>query len=358
MNGAETENNTRKIKFSLRLFGIFFGALLLMSGIHMGFLVLMEEYTFPVLLEILVPVAYWALVAFGLVRYTGRQVKRSYEIPLRELAKAANQVAHGDFSVYVRPTGSPEHRDYFDNMIMDFNKMVEELGSIETLKTDFFTNVSHEIKAPLSVIQVNAELLQKKNLSEEERREYTGTILFAVRRLSDLITNMLKLNKLEKQAIKPMPETYDLCAQLCDCALQFENVWEKKEIEFEADLEDRILVTADQELLNLAWTNLLSNAMKFTPPGGTVALRQTRDGTDAVVSVTDTGCGMSEETVAHIFDKFYQGDTSHSTEGNGLGLALVKRVLELSDGTIFVESEEGRGSTFTVRLPLAEVQAP
>ena len=304
-------------------------------------------------MQTVIPMIYWLLVALGLTLFTGWRVRRSYEIPMPNLAKATSKVAHGDFSVYVPTTNTSDKLDYLDVMIMDFNKMVEELGSIETLKTDFFSNVSHEIKTPLAVIQSNAELLQKSRLNEEEQRECTETILHATKRLSNLIANILKLNKLEKQAIQPAPQRYDVCRQLCECALQFENIWEKKNIEFEADLEDKAMVEADEELLAIVWTNLLSNAMKFTPDSGTVTLMQISDKESVTVSVADTGCGMDADTMKHIFDKFYQGDTSHSTEGNGLGLALVQRILQLSDGMITVKSEVGKGTVFTVKLPVS-----
>lgn len=304
----------------------------------------------PISNQIAIPV-FWVIGAAVFTLLTGYQINRHYQKPIEEFAEAARKVASGDFSVYVPPRHTSNKSDYLDAIFADFNKMVEELGSIETLKTDFFSNVSHEIKTPLSVICNYAELLQKDNISEAQRQEYAQTILQAAQRLSNLITNMLKLNKLEKQAIKPMPEAYDVCQQLCECALQFEDIWEKKGIEFIADIEDRAVIEADADLLSLVWNNLLSNAMKFTAPGGTVTLSQTSDTDEITVSVSDTGCGMNGETVKHIFDKFYQGDTSHATEGNGLGLALVQRILQLSEGSITVISTVGKGTTFTVRLP-------
>lgn len=343
----------RQSRFPVSLFAVFWGVLLLMSGIHTGLIVLADRYHWSKIVQTVIPMAYWALAAAGLTLYTRSEVKRTYERPMQEFAKATAQVARGDFSVYVAPLHTGDRLDYLDVMFMDFNKMVEELGSIETLKTDFFSNVSHEIKTPLALIHNHAELLQREGLTEKQRGESAQTILHATRRLSNLVVNMLKLNKLENQAIQPAPKRFDLCAQLSEYALQFESSWEKKEIEFEADMEDWAYIEGDEELLALVWTNLISNAIKFTPSGGKVTLGQTSDGESVTVTVADTGCGMAPETVKHIFDKFYQGDTSHSTEGNGLGLALVRRILELSDGTITVKSTPGQGSAFTVRLPVA-----
>ncbi|MDD6882829.1 MAG: HAMP domain-containing sensor histidine kinase [Eubacteriales bacterium] len=346
-------NTVRQSQFPISLFAVFWGTLLLMSGVHMGLLILANRLHWSELVQTVIPMIYWALVAADLTLYTRWQVKRNYEEPMKEFAKATSKVARGDFSVYVPPLHTMDRQDYLDVMITDFNKMVEELGSIETLKTDFFSNVSHEIKTPLAVIHNNAELLNRDGVTEARRKEYTENILHATRRLSNLITNMLKLNKLEKQVIKPVPQPYDVCAQLCECALQFEAVWDKKNIEFVAEIEDRAVIWADAGLLDLVWTNLLSNAMKFTPPGGTVSITQTSDAESVTVCVSDTGCGMEEAVVKHIFDKFYQGDSSHATEGNGLGLSLVQRILELSDGAISVRSVPGQGSAFTVRLPVS-----
>lgn len=346
----KNDGKVKMSRFPVSLLVILFLSLLFMSGMHQGLIVLGDEMNWNSLLKTIVPMVYWFIVAVGLTLYTGWRVKRTYEIPMQELAKATSKVAHGDFSVYIPPINTADNIDYLDVMIMDFNKMVEELGSIETLKTDFFSNVSHEIKTPLAVIQSNAELLQKDDIPKEQQKECTETILGATKRLTGLITNILKLNKLEKQAINPEPKRYDVCAQLCECALQFENVWEEKDIEFEADLEDRAYIEADEELMAIVWTNLLSNAVKFTPLGGRISLTEKSDGESVIISVSDSGCGMDEQTMKHIFDKFYQGDTSHSTEGNGLGLALVQKIMQLSGGTVTVKSTLGKGSVFTVTL--------
>lgn len=337
---------------------IYLGVLCLMSGIHTGIIVGMNKAGLNNNVQILLPILYWTLVAVMLTLFTRRQIQKTYEEPMFRLADATRKVAEGDFSVYVPPVHTTDKADYLDRMILDFDKMVEELGSIETLKTDFFSDVSHEFKSPLAVISSNAELLQKSGGLSTEQAEQVENIRYATRRLSNLIQNMLKLNKLEKQAIRPMPEAYDVCAQLCECAVQFEDVWEKKNLDFEADLEDSANIYADPGLLEVVWTNLLSNAVKFTPEGGTVTLRQRTEDGRVLVSVEDTGCGMTPETIRHIYDKFYQGDSSHATQGNGLGLALVKRILELSDGSITVESRLGKGSVFTAALPCALQNAP
>lgn len=343
----------RSSRFPLALFGIILAGLMLASGIHMGFIVLLTRLELSDFVTVNVPILYWCLIAAGVALLISRLTKSTYEKPLKQIAQAARQVAGGDFSVYVPPIHAADKQDYMDDLILDFNKMVAELGSIETLKTDFFSNVSHEIKTPLAVIRSCADMLKSPSLPEEERAEYVDAIARSSRRLGDLITNILKLNKLEKQNIQPVPEPYDLCGQLAECALLFEDRWEEKGIEFEADMEDQAVIVADASLLELVWNNLLSNAVKFTPPGGRVTLRQTSTAQGVEVTVSDTGCGMDAETLEHIFDKFYQGDTSHSAEGNGLGLALALRILRMVGGDISVSSRPGEGSTFTVRIPVS-----
>lgn len=341
--------------FPPSLFGIYMGILLLMAGVHTGLIVLENNAGWNKIVQTIIPMIYWGLVAVALTLFTRKKIKDTYDEPLHHLAKATDQVANGDFSVYVPTIHTQDKWDYLDVMIVDFNKMVEELGSIETLKTDFVSNVSHEMKTPIAVIKNYAELLKADSITDEQRKEYAENIEKASMRLSNLISNILKLNKLENQKIVPETESYDVCRQLCECILQFEETWDDKELELETEIEDFAMVKADESLLEVVWNNLLSNAIKFTERGGTVTVKQTSDKNTVTVTVTDTGCGMDQNSVKHIFDKFYQGDTSHSKEGNGLGLALVKRVLELSDGSIQVFSKEGEGSSFIVTLPASEV---
>ncbi|MEH7495556.1 HAMP domain-containing sensor histidine kinase [Neobacillus niacini] len=293
---------------------------------------------------------YWAIVSLIFCLISARLRYLSYDKPMMTLSRAAKKVAEGDYSIKIPPLRKDGKKDYVEVMYEDFNKMVEELGSTEMMKNDFIANVSHEIKTPLSVIQSYAMALQKEELSQETRKEYTNTIITASKKLTSLVTNILKLNKLENQEIRASAKAYDLCRQLSECALSFEELWEEKNITFKADIEDRAIICADESMVEIVWNNLLSNAIKFTEPGGTIKLKQTTDSDMVTVMVEDSGCGMSEETVKHIFDKFYQGDTSHSQEGNGLGLALTKRVIELAGGSIMVKSKLGIGTTVTVKI--------
>lgn len=346
------QKRQRESRFPASLFALYFVTLLLMSGIHMGLVTLINENLhWPTIVQVLIPTVYWGLVAGALTLFTRYKIVKTYDQPMKELAKAAGKVAKGDFSVYIPPLHTSNRHDYLDLMFLDFNKMVAELGSLETMRSDFIANVSHEIKTPLAGIQNYAQLLQRPGLTKEDQETYVSAILSSTRRLSALVTNILKLNKLESQQIVPHYEPYDLSRQLSDCAMSFEPVWEEKDIEFEADIEDRATVYGDASLLELVWNNLLSNAFKFTEPGGSVTLRQTSEEGCVTVSVSDTGCGISQEAQKHIFDKFYQGDTSHATEGNGLGLALVLRVLQLMNASIQVDSAEGQRTIFTVWIP-------
>lgn len=300
-----------------------------------------------------VMIFYWAIVAGAYSFVSTLAIQWKYEIPLKQLSRASRLVARGDFSARLEPQHSEERLNHLDVMCLDFNTMVEELSSIEILKNDFISNVSHEIKTPLAVIQNYTTLLQDDTLTRGQHKEYTDIIFHAAEQLSQLVTNILRLSKLENQAIIPVPKEYDVCRQLSDCVMNFANQLEIKNIDFSADTEERAFALVDENMAEIVWNNLLSNAIKFTEPGERIKLTQISDHDTIIVSVQDSGCGMTEETIRHIFDKFYQGDPSHLQKGNGLGLALVKRVLDLIGGTIAVESELDKGSTFTVKIPKA-----
>jgi signal transduction histidine kinase len=269
--------------------------------------------------------------------------------PVKMITDAAKRIMNGDFSVRVKHMHG-SGMEGFNQIGESINAMAEELSSVETLRTDFIANVSHEMKTPLAVMQNYGTLLQTPDLSEEKRIEYAKAITDASRRLADMMTNILKLNRLENQQIYPNLTVFDLGEQLCESLLGYEGTWERKNIEIETDIAENVLVSADAELLSLVWSNLFSNAFKFTEDGGKVTLTLTADETYATVKVSDTGCGMSTEVGARIFEKFYQGDTSHRTQGNGLGLALVKRVIDIMQSEIGVESAVGVGTTFTVKI--------
>lgn len=302
----------------------------------------------PKLLNALV--FYWAIAAGGYSLFETMHIRWKYDKPMRQMSAATKQVAEGNFSIKLEPRHAEDHLDYLDIMFLDFNKMVEELSSIEILKNDFTSNISHEIKTPLAVIQNYTTLLQDESLTPQQKKEYADTIYHASQQLTTLVSNVLRLSKLESQSILPSAKPYDICRQLSDCVMAFADKLEEKKIEFSADMEDRAVVVADESIMEIVWNNLLSNAIKFTDRGGQITLTQYSDHDSVMVSVEDSGCGMDGTTIKHIFEKFYQGDTTHAQEGYGLGLALTAKIVAMSGGDIRVASEPGKGSVFTVQL--------
>ena len=294
---------------------------------------------------ILVYLLFSCLVSSILVYITRARI---YSRNLQMICKAAQKVAHGDFSVKLDVYKEKTAKTEIDILKEDFNTMVSELASIEKLKDDFVADVSHEIKTPLSIIQGYADLLKTPGISEKERNEYIHLISEAINNLTTLVSNILKLNKIESQEIV-QKEKFSLDEQMRYCILSFEDKINDKDIELEVNL-DEVIINSDRALLELVWNNLFSNAIKFTKNGGKITLVLKNQGNVVIATVRDTGCGMSEDTKKLIFDKFYQGDTSHSQEGNGLGLALVDRVVRLLDGEILVTSTLGEGSEFKVVL--------
>lgn len=286
------------------------------------------------------------LTALFLVVDTVRR-KRTIDRPVKMIKSALDQITQGDFTVRLSPKGCNAN---MADIMEGINIMTEELSGMETLRADFIANVSHEMKTPLAVMQNYGTLLQSPDLPEEKRLEYAKAVTEGSRRLADLVTNILRLNRLENQQIYPQTRPYDLSEQLCGCLLQFESLWERRDIAIETDIQNEVTLRADAELMALVWNNLLSNAFKFTPDGGKVGLSLKADEDWAEIRVADSGCGMTPEVGAHIFEKFYQGDPSRAEQGNGLGLALVKRIIDIVGGEISVKSEPGRGSVFTVRI--------
>lgn len=268
--------------------------------------------------------------------------------PSEKILAATERIAAGDFTVRLQPVHRYDRYDDYDLIMENLNVMAGELQKSEILKKDFVSNVSHEMKTPLTVIRSYAELL-KTETDEEKRKKYAETLAAAATRLSGLVTDILQLNKLENQKIIPEKKKFRLDESLAECIIGFEDAIEKKNIELSCAL-DEVEILSSQSYLELVWNNLLSNAVKFTDEGGRVEVKLEKQGEKISVTVSDTGCGISPDTGARLFDKFYQGDTSHSKEGNGLGLALVKKVIDILGGEIAVKSEVGKGSAFTVTL--------
>jgi signal transduction histidine kinase len=265
--------------------------------------------------------------------------------PVRALSRATEEVAKGDFSVRVDIP-----KDYeFGFLTENFNKMVHELSSIETLRNDFVSNVSHEIKTPLASIQGFAKLLQDNNFSEEEKKEFTDIIISESTRLSKLTSNILKLSKIENQEINTKKVEFSLDEQIRCAILIMEQEWSRKNINLDIELEE-VNIVENEDLLQQVWINLIGNAIKFTEDGGYVSIKL-EDYKDKIeVEISDSGIGMTEDIQRHMFDKFYQGDRSHLSEGNGLGLSLAKRIIDICGGKIYIKSELGVGTTFTIEL--------
>jgi signal transduction histidine kinase len=271
--------------------------------------------------------------------------------PMSKLVDATREIAAGNFDVHIEFRGTPA----ISELTASFNAMARELRNIEIMRSDFVRNVSHEFRTPLQSIRGFAKLLKKDGMTPEKRREYLDIIIHEAERLGLLAGNILLLSKVEGQEILTDQKEFSLDEELRRVIRLFEATWEKKGLSLSADLAP-VTCTGSEELLSEVWINLLANAVKFTPEGGAITVTAGQADDAAVVTVADTGCGMTAEALRHIFDKFYQGDSSHSAEGNGLGLALVRRIVELHRGRVEVSSAPGRGTRVTVLLPA--VQSP
>ena len=322
-----------------------FGEVCLSILVGVG-LILVLNRLFGVTLSI--PSVIWVLVASSAVAgIIALLLNHRILRPIRNLGSAMNRVAGGDFKLRIDSTSRSGD---IQQLYKDFNVMVSELEKTEVLQSDFVSNVSHEFKTPINAIEGYAMLLQDADGATPEQREYVDKSLHNTHRLSSLIGDILLLSKVENQTIAREATVFRLDEQVRQSILSLEPRWSEKEIDFDVDLEE-ISYRGDARLLMHVWNNLIGNAVKFNPPNATVRLRLVRADGSVIFTVEDEGPGIPPEARKHIFDKFYQGDSSHREEGNGLGLALVKRILNVCGGEIAQENLPGRGCRFTVKLP-------
>jgi len=324
---------------------------LLVVGVALYFLIQLEILTGP---NHSVPSAARILIIFvlsALVFGTGMTFFFS-KIPMRPINKLINQMnrlAAGDYRARIDYGEFWGKHPTIAELTDSFNRMADELQSTEMLRSDFINNFSHEFKTPIVSITGFAKLLKRGNLDEEKQMEYIGIIEEESMRLSRMATNVLNLTKVENQTILTDVTTFNLSEQLRDSILLLVEKWEKKNLDFLVDFGEHD-IEANQELLKQVWVNLLDNAVKFSPDNGTIELQIDESDSTLSVSITNSGGEISPEHQKRIFNKFYQADESHASEGNGIGLAIVKRVAELHGGEATVQSKDGR-TTFTVELP-------
>jgi len=338
----------RRGSFYMTLWTFLCGVLLtagLMAAAAYGFLVFFGLLVNPFTRTLAMPML---LVVFILMLAAG--MGRSKLRPINDLVHAMDAVSQGDFSVRVDAENVPGD---MGALASSFNDMASELGGLEMFRKDFINNFSHEFKTPIVSIRGFAKQLERDDLTDEQRREYLNIIVSESDRLANMASNVLLLSKLENQTIVTDKATFALDEQLRRAILLLEKQWSEKELDLDVDLEE-IEFYGNEEMLNHVWVNLLGNAVKFSPRGGTLSVRLRREGDMAVARLRDEGPGMDEETRRRVFEKFFQGDTAHATEGNGLGLSLVRRIVDLCEGDVAVDSAPGAGSTFTVRLPLGQ----
>ena len=298
-----------------------------------------EEWEVPLILYLVV-----ISLAIGIL-ITVLLSKLFFE-PIRRLRLAMGQVAKGDFDIQLHTrTRSSEVKDIYSG----FNLMTQELRSMEILQTDFVSNVSHEFKTPLAAIEGYSTLLQDCDNLTPQQRTYVEKIVFNTQRMSSLTGSILLLSKLDNQQIPTGRSRFSLDEQIRQTIVDMEPVWDQKQIEFDVELEE-VDYFGNEILMRHVWSNLLSNALKFSPQGGTVQLGMSKQNQKITFWVQDQGPGIPQDAMAHIFSRFYQADSSHKQEGNGLGLALVDKILKLEKGTIQAENCPGGGCKFTVIL--------
>ena len=336
--------------FKYTLFGFFMFFLTTGFNVVLGVLVYnsIKEKSDLIVAAIILGVILVSAAICTAIDYLRRKIM--IERPMNEILDATDMMTRGNFKIDLVPKHSYEYFDEYDILKENLNKMANELSKSEVLKNDFIANVSHEIKTPLAVIQNYAKALKNPSLDNEVKNKYLDNLTEACQKLNGLITNILKLNKLENQKLLSEIKEFNLSNLLANQVLQFESLIEKKEIDLVCEIEEDLFIKNEESYLEIIFNNLMSNAIKFSNPKGMIYVGLKKEKQNYHITFKDTGCGMDKETGKHIFDKFYQGDTSRSKEGNGLGLALVKRVIDIIGGSISVESEIGVGTKFTIMI--------
>lgn len=345
MKAKETFNN-KKEYLTLRVLMVIWVQVELLACVGLAFLIdniahtLNPNWNVPILLKLIII----SLVVGGVM--TGI-ISKTFFNPVKKLRKAMDEVANGNFSIQLDTSKSSSGE--IKELYAGFNLLTSQLRSTEILQTDFISNVSHEFKTPINAIEGYTTLLQSTENIDEVENEYIEKILFNTRRLSSLVSNILLLSKIENQSIQAKRNVFSLDEQIRESIVALETAWEPKNIEFDVEL-DAVKYTGNEIIVRHIWSNLIGNAIKFSPIGSTVTIKLENKKDRFVFTVSDQGEGLSEEAKKHLFDKFYQADTSHKSEGNGLGLALVKQILAIEGGDITAENIDGGGCRFTVIL--------
>jgi len=342
----EQIRNRKKERLTLRVRMVIWVQVELLACVGLAFLIdniahtLNPNWNIPLLLELVIV----SVVVGGVMTAV---ISRAFFNPVKNLRQAMDKVANGDFAIQLDTDKSSSGE--IKELYAGFNLMTNELKATEILQTDFISNVSHEFKTPINAIEGYSTLLQGCENLDDDQKEYVEKILFNTGRLSSLVSNILLLSKIENQSIQAKREVFSLDEQIRETIVALETAWAPKYIELDVEL-DSVKYNGNEIMMRHIWSNLIGNAIKFTPENSTVSIRLQNQKDKFVFSVTDQGEGLSDEAQKHLFDKFYQADTSHKSEGNGLGLALVKQILAIDGGDITAENVNGGGCRFTVTL--------
>jgi len=342
----EQIRNRKKERLTLRVRMVIWVQVELLACVGLAFLIdniahtLNPNWNIPLLLELVIV----SVVVGGVMTAI---ISRAFFNPVKNLRQAMDKVANGDFTIQLDTDKSSSGE--IKELYAGFNLMTNELKATEILQTDFISNVSHEFKTPINAIEGYSTLLQGCENLDDDQKEYVEKILFNTGRLSSLVSNILLLSKIENQSIQAKREVFSLDEQIRETIVALETAWAPKYIELDVEL-DSVKYNGNEIMMRHIWSNLIGNAIKFTPENSTVSIRLQNQKDKFIFSVTDQGEGLSDEAQKHLFDKFYQADTSHKSEGNGLGLALVKQILDIDGGDITAENVNGGGCRFTVTL--------